>query len=37
VNTENAAELFSKENIAGGLIGQASLDPESFLQIIQNS
>ena len=37
VNTENAAALCAQENIDGGLIGQASLDPELFTQIIKNS
>ncbi len=33
VNAENAAELFSKTDIDGGLIGGASLKPESFHKI----
>lgn len=37
VNTENAKELFSKDNIEGGLIGQASLDIETFTKIINSS
>ena len=37
VNIDNIAALCEKEHIAGGLIGQASLDPEKFLQIIKNS
>lgn len=37
VNPQNKEELFSKENIEGGLIGQASLDPKSFMQLISNS
>lgn len=31
---ENARELLSHEDIDGGLIGGASLDPEQFLAII---
>lgn len=31
----NAAELLNKENVNGGLIGGASLDPESFQLLIQ--
>lgn len=37
VNPENAAALCGQENIAGGLIGKASLDPEAFINIINNS
>lgn len=37
VNPENAALLFSKDSIDGGLIGQASLDAEKFIQIIKSS
>jgi triosephosphate isomerase len=33
VNAENAAELFSMPDIDGGLIGGASLKPDSFLKI----
>lgn len=33
VNAHNAEELFSKDNINGGLIGGASLDYTKFLQI----
>lgn len=33
VKSDNAALLFEKENIDGGLIGGASLDPESFAAI----
>ncbi|MFP4648022.1 MAG: triose-phosphate isomerase [Halorhodospira sp.] len=33
VKPDNAADLFSQPNIDGGLIGGASLDPESFLSI----
>jgi triosephosphate isomerase len=33
VNAENAAELFSRPDIDGGLIGGASLKPDSFLKI----
>lgn len=34
VKAGNAAELFSQPDIDGGLVGGASLDAESFLQII---
>jgi triosephosphate isomerase (TIM) len=37
VNPANAATLFGQEHIAGGLIGQASLDTEAFFQIITSS
>lgn len=33
VNAENAAELFAQEDIDGGLVGGASLDANSFVQI----
>ncbi|HLF14488.1 MAG TPA: triose-phosphate isomerase [Bacteroidota bacterium] len=33
VNADNAAELFSRDDIDGGLIGGASLKPESFHKI----
>lgn len=36
VNPENAATLFAQEYIDGGLIGQASLTPESLLNIVQS-
>ena len=34
VKPDNAGELFSRSNIDGGLIGGASLDAASFLQIV---
>ena len=34
VKPENAAELFAKGNIDGGLIGGASLEPDSLLKIV---
>lgn len=37
INQENAKSFFSLSNIDGGLIGQASLDPLKFLQIIKNA
>jgi triosephosphate isomerase (TIM) len=37
VKPSNASSLFQKENIDGALVGGASLDPESFLKIIQSS
>ena len=33
VNSSNAADLFAREDIDGGLVGGASLDAESFLAI----
>ena len=35
-NPTNAKELFSKENIDGGLIGGASLNAENFVEIIKS-
>jgi len=35
VNPENAASIFKLEHISGGLPGQASLDAESFVQLIK--
>lgn len=35
-NPSNASELFSCENVDGGLIGGASLDSESFKQILHS-
>ena len=35
-NPNNAKELFSQENIDGGLIGGASLDANSFIEIIKS-
>ena len=35
-NPNNARELFSKENIDGGLIGGASLNANSFVEIIKS-
>lgn len=37
VKAENSEELFSKENIDGGLIGGASLDVEAFTNICKNA
>ncbi|NVK23640.1 MAG: triose-phosphate isomerase [Gammaproteobacteria bacterium] len=37
VKPENSKELFSSENIDGGLIGGASLDVESFTAICENA
>ncbi len=34
VKADNAAELFAQPNIDGGLIGGASLEPDSFLGIV---
>lgn len=35
-NAQNAAELFSQEDVDGGLIGGASLKPQDFCSIIQS-
>jgi triosephosphate isomerase len=35
VKPDNAAELFAQPNIDGGLIGGASLDASSFLEIVR--
>jgi len=35
VKGENAAELFSCENVDGGLVGGASLNPNAFLDVIK--
>ena len=37
INPQNIQAFFSKENIAGGLIGQACLDADFFLQLISKS
>ena len=37
VKPDNSKELFSSENIDGGLIGGASLDVESFTKICENA
>ena len=34
VKPANIAELMGKEDIDGGLVGGASLDPESFLELV---
>lgn len=34
INPDNIADFFSQEHIAGGLIGQASLDPMTFLRLL---
>lgn len=36
INPDNAATFFSKENIDGGLVGQASTKPDSFLDVIRS-
>ena len=35
VNAGNAEELFSQEDVDGGLIGNASLDARSFIQVVR--
>ena len=37
VNPENVKAFFSKENIDGGLVGQASVDPQTFLALLKAS
>jgi len=37
INPENIKAFLSQENIAGGLIGQACLDADTFLQLISKS
>lgn len=37
MNDRNAAELLAQEDVDGGLIGSASLNPEQFLSIIQTA
>ena len=37
INSNNVRSFFTLDNIDGGLIGQASLDPLEFLQIIKNA
>ena len=37
INPDNVPSFFSKENIDGGLIGQASTDPKTFLEIINST
>ena len=37
INPQNVQTFFSKENIAGGLVGQACFDAETFLQLISKS
>tara|TARA_Y100000588_G_C13941514_1_gene790209 strand:- start:283 stop:717 length:435 start_codon:yes stop_codon:yes gene_type:complete len=34
IKPENAGELFAQEDIDGGLVGGASLDPDSFAAIV---
>ena len=35
MNEKNAADLLAQEDVDGGLIGSASLQPDRFLKIIQ--
>jgi len=37
INTENAKELFAPETISGGLVGGASLEVQSFIEIINST
>ena len=36
INPENISEFFSQEKINGGLVGQASTNPTTFLKLISN-
>ncbi len=36
INPDNVVSFISKENINGGLIGQASTDPKTFFEIVSN-
>lgn len=35
INPENAEAFFSSEHLSGGLVGQASLDPQKFIGILK--
>lgn len=35
INPQNAQSFFSMDNLNGGLIGQASVDPQTFCQILE--
>ena len=35
VKPENAMEIFAVSDVQGALVGGASLDPESFVQILE--
>ncbi len=37
INPGNVSSFFSQKNIDGGLIGQASVDPNTFLALLQNA
>jgi len=37
INPENSQEFFHQENIDGGLVGQASLEPQKFNQILSSA
>lgn len=37
INPENVSLFFSQKNIDGGLIGQASVDPNTFLTLLKNA
>jgi triosephosphate isomerase (TIM) len=37
INSSNVQSFFALDNIDGALVGQASLDPSEFLQIIKNA
>src|SRR3989344_1880180 len=37
INPDNVNSFFSQNNIEGGLVGQASVDPNTFLQVLENA
>lgn len=37
INPTNVSSFFSQKDIDGGLIGQASVDPDTFLQVLENA
>lgn len=37
INPDNVKSFFSQSNIHGGLVGQASVEPNTFLQVLENA
>ena len=37
LNPDNVRSFFSQKNIAGGLVGQASVDPDTFIKLVKNA
>ncbi|OGD85325.1 hypothetical protein A2164_04475 [Candidatus Curtissbacteria bacterium RBG_13_35_7] len=37
INPQNVASFLTQTDISGGLIGQASIDPDTFIQVLQNA